>query len=423
MGDIMQTEIALKKIGIGELLKCKNYTILLIGNFISRFGDSLDSIAYGWMVYMLTGSKLLLGTLFAVNALPNIILGPFAGVLADRLNKKKLIVLSYIGRGVIVSVTAFLFMNNLLQPWHLFLFTIINSTLETLMSPAVVSLLPLILNKEMYLSATSFSSSMSRFAELIGTGMAGALIALLGISGAIFVDGSTFFIAAVLITLMKISLHKLEKVKLNVRTYMEDLKEGFSFVKNNKLIRLTIGLFALINFCLAPINVLLPIFAKDVLKGGPNILSYIGVALAVGTILGGILVGQFGSRFKISTLIISSLFLFGISYALLMIPGNIIRAGIYSNSTAVGSFFIFGLLIPIMVSPIQTYLMVNTERAVLGRVSSLMAMISCSAIPLGSALTGTISEYMSISTIFLCMGSFLSVTAFFLLFKKDFRSA
>lgn len=419
----MQTKTALKKVGIGELLKCRNYTILLIGNFISRFGDSLDSIAYGWMVYMLTGSKLLLGTLFAVNALPNIILGPFSGVLADRLNKKKLIIFSYIGRGLVVSLTAFLFLKNLLQPWHLFMFTIINSTLETLMSPAVVSLLPLILKNELYLTANSFSASTSKFAELIGTGMAGAIIALLGISGAIFVDGATFFIAALFIILMKIVMPKVEEVKLSVRTYFKDLKEGLSFVKNNKLIRLIFGLFALVNFCLAPLNVLMPIFTKDVLKEGPYILSYMGVGLAVGTILGGVLVGQFGSGFKISTLIISGLFLFGISYALLMVPGNIISSGIYANSLAVGSFFLFGLLIPIMTSPIQTYLMVNTERAALGRIASLMGMISYSAVPLGSALTGTISEYMSISTIFLCMGSLISVAALFLLFKKDFRSA
>lgn len=419
----MQVETITNKIGIGDLLKCRNYAILLIGNFISRFGDSLDSIAYGWMVYMLTGSKLLLGTLFAVNALPNIIFGPFAGVLADRFNKKKLIVLSYLGRGLVVCVTAFLFTVNFLRPWHLFAFTIINSTLETLMSPAAASLLPLILNKEMFLPANSFSSSMSKFAELIGTGMAGAIIALLGISGAIFIDGATFFIAAALIILMQAALPEAEKAKLNVKTYMKDLKEGFSFVKNNKLIRLTIILFALLNFCLAPINVLMPIFAKDVLKGGPDILSYIGAALAVGTILGGVLIGQFGSRFKISTLIISGMFLFGISYALLMIPGNVISTGIYSDAAAIGSFFMFGLLIPIISSPVQTYLMVNTDRAVLGRVISFMSMISCSAIPLGSALTGTISEYVSMAAIFLCMGGLICLSAVFLLFKKDFRHA
>lgn len=419
----MQIKTTTNKVGIGELLECRNYAILLIGNFISRFGDSLDSIAYGWMVYMLTGSKLLLGTLFAVNALPNIIFGPFAGVLADRCNKKKLIVLSYIGRGLVVCVTAFLFTVNLLRPWHLFVFTIMNSTLETLMSPTAASLLPLILNKKMFLAANSFSSSTSKFAELIGTGMAGAIIALLGISGAIFIDGVTFFIAAALIILMQVALPEAERAKLNVRAYMKDLKEGFSFVKNNKLIRLTIILFALVNFCLAPINVLMPIFAKDVLKGGPDILSYIGVALAVGTILGGVLIGQFGPRFKISTLIISGLFLFGISYALLMIPGNVISTGVYSYAAAIGSFFMFGLLIPIISSPVQTYLMVNTDRAVLGRVISFMTMISCSAIPLGSALTGTISEYMSMSAIFLCMGGLICLSAVFLLFKKDFRQA
>jgi DHA3 family macrolide efflux protein-like MFS transporter len=417
----MEGEIVVKKLGLRDLLKCKNFTVLLAASFISRFGDALDSIAYGWMVYMLTGSKLMLGTLFAVNALPNIILGPFTGVLADRLNKKKLIILSYLGRGLVVSLTALLYMVKLLEPWHLFVFTIINSTLETLMSPAVVSIMPLIIRKDLFLSANSFSASVNKFSELVGTGMAGAVIALLGISGAIFIDGATFFMAAVLIMLMRVKIPVIDKVKLNVKTYMDDLKVGFSFVKNTKLIKLSIGLFALVNFCIAPINVLMPIFAKDILKGGPDILSYIGVAFAVGTIIGGIMVGQFGSRFKISTLTIVGLFFFGVAYDFLALPGTIVSGGIYSSFIAVVVFLVFGLLIPIINSPIQAYLMTNTEREVLGRVISFMTMITCSAIPLGSALTGTVSEYVPIWVIFISMGIIISAAGLLLFFNKDFR--
>lgn len=418
----MQTESAIKKMGLKDLLGCKNYAILLIGNLISRFGDSLDSIAYSWMVYMLTGSKLIFGTLLAVNAIPNIILGPFAGVMADRLNKKKLIVLSYIGRGIVVSVTALLYMLNILRPWHLFAFTIINSTLETLMSPAIVSLMPAILEKELFLTANSFSASASKFAELIGTAMAGVIISIAGLSGAIFIDAATFFIAGILILLIKVIIPKSENVNISFKSYWKDLKEGFSFIKNNKLIRLVIAVFALINFCLSPMNVLMPIFTKDILKGGPDTLSLLGAALAIGVILGGLIVGQFGSRYKISSLIVFSLFFFGASYSLLVIPGNVINAGIYSTSTAVISFFILGLLIPVMTSPIQTYIMTYTDRNILGRVFSFITMINYSAIPLGSALTGTISEVMSISVIFLCMGFIISITALLLLFKKDFRT-
>ena len=91
-----------RKQGIGELLRIRPYVQFMVGKVIARFGDSIDSIAYSWMVYMLTGSKLLMGTLLAVNFLPNIVLGLFAGALVDRMSPKKVIVLTNVGRGLLV---------------------------------------------------------------------------------------------------------------------------------------------------------------------------------------------------------------------------------------------------------------------------------------------------------------------------------
>ena len=411
-----------KKMGIKGLIQSKNYMVVLTANFISRFGDSIDSIAYGWMVYMLTGSKLLLGTLFAVNAIPNIVLGPFAGVFADRLDKKKLITLSYLGRGMMVSLTALLYFVGILRPWHLFIITILNSTFETLMMPAMTSLMPLVVDEESYLSANSFSTSAFKFAELIGTAMAGAIIALIGISGAIFVDAATFFIAALIMLMLKLKTEKSGE-KLSVKSYISELKVGFNFVKDNKLIRLIITLFAIVNFCLSPVNVMLPIFAKEILQGGAEVLSMIGIAFSLGTILGGVIIGQIGQKFKITNLIIVGFCLLGIDYALLFLPGTVIHASLVSISLTIFIFFILGFLIPMVASPISAYMMSKTDKQVLGRVSSFMTMISCCAIPLGSALTGAITEYLSVSSIFLIMGIMISLVALSLNYSKTFKKA
>jgi DHA3 family macrolide efflux protein-like MFS transporter len=408
--------------GIKSLFKYRDYTLLLLANFISRFGDSVDSIAYGWMVYKLTGSKLLLGSIFALNAIPNIIIGPFAGVLADRLNKKKLIGIGYTGRGMVVSVTAVLYYFNILEPWHLFLFTIFNSTLETVTAPSVSSLLPFLIPKEEFLKANSFSSSAYRFAELIGTAMAGAIIALIGISGAIFIDGATFFIAAVIIILLKVQITVEKKETMNVKSYLEDLKVGFKYIKQNKIVRISIFLFAIANFCVAPINIMMPVFANDILKGGPELLSAMGIALTIGTILGGLLVGQYGGKFKMSKLLIGGMIFFGISYSILYFPGNIISVQAVSVIITIISFFFIGFFIPVMVSPITSYMMVNTDKKILGRVSSVMVMISCAAIPLGAAITGVITEILSISMIFLLMGVIISLVAASLIFNKEFKA-
>jgi len=409
-----------KKIEIKDLFSIHDYRLLLSANIISRFGDSVDGIAYAWMVYLLTGSRLLLGTLFAVNALPNILFGPFAGVFADRYDKKKLILFGYIGRGLTVSFTAFLFAMGLLHPWHLFVLTIVNSSLETVTMPAVVSLLPSILKPEELLSANGFSTSAYRFAELVGTATAGIIIATLGIAGAILLDGATFFAAAIILFSLSVKHIPPTVSVFGIRGYIVDLMKAFSFIQKQPLIKIALFLFAVVNFCLAPVNVLMPVFAKDVLRGGAEALSGLGISFLSGVIVGGLLVSQYGSRFKSRTMIIGGMSLFGLFYGLLCLPGQIFSPGLISYLCAFICFFFMGVLIPIANTPIQVFIMRNTEKSMMGRVGSFMTMISCIAIPLGAALTGLISEFISISMIFFSMGAIIMLVTVSLCKNKEF---
>ncbi|MBZ9686343.1 MFS transporter [Clostridium estertheticum] len=419
----METVVANKKNGIKELLPHKSYVTLVFANIISRFGDSLDSIAFGWMVYILTGSKLLLGTLLAVNAIPNILFSAFAGVLVDRLKKKTVLIVGYTGRGIMVSIIAFLFMTKLLRPWHLFVLTFINSTFESFTSPAQSAILPLLLPKELFLAASAISTSAYKFAELIGLGAAGIIIAIFGISGAFFIDGATFFIAAILILFIKVKSDISSASKLTLNSYFDEFKEGFSFIKNNKLLRTTIILFALINLFLSPVGVMLPAFVKENLKSGTEMLSTLGISLTIGMILGGFLVAQFGSRFKISTLIILGFFSLGINYALLCIPGNVITNTTISCILASVLFGLIGLSVPVISSPVSTYFLNVTPREILGRVSAVVGMVSMCALPLGSAASGAVSEYVSISVLFGAMGIIIILISLSLVFNKKFRQA
>lgn len=417
----VDNEAVNENIVINKLLNYRSYVIILIANFISRFGDSLDSIAYGWMVYQLTGSKILLGTIFAINSLPNIIFGPFAGVIVDRHNKKNVILLVYASRGIIVSLTAFMFFIGILRPWHLFIFTFVNSTLETLGAPVFISLIPKILPKELYLKGNSFSTSAYKFAELVGLGAAGAIIALLGISGAIFIDGGTFFIAAFIILFLKVKHEINQEAEVSVKAYLKDLGEGFRFIRDSYIIRTTLILFAITNFCLAPINVLMPAYVEDILKNGAGVLSMLGVALSVGIILGGLVIGFIGNKFNKNHFISLGLIIFGINYCLLFIPGNLIPSGLFSNAVAIGIFFVFGLIIPMLTSPLTTNIMINTDKNMLGRVGSFISVISCCAIPLGSAITGSVSEIFPMTSIFLIMGMIVALVGIRMIFNRKFK--
>lgn len=419
----MDTNVNNSKSGILDLASCKSYLLVLIANAISRFGDSVDTIAYGWMVYKLTGSKALMGTLYAVNFIPNLLFSAFSGVFVDTHSKKKIIVIGDIGRGSVVALTAILLILNKLEPWHLFVFTFINSTFESFVSTAKSTLNPLILPKELLLSANSYSTSISNFSQLIGLGAAGFFIATIGIPGTILVDGITFFVSAVLIIFIKLDKEVIEDVSMTAKKYYEDILEAFRFVRKESLILLTITLAGFTNFCLVPLNVLRPVYVIDVLKSDSMGLSYISMGFLIGIVIGGVVVARIGSKYKKGTLVITGFLFLGLGYSLLSLPAYLSNLAISPIVLATVICAITGFFFPFINVPIATYIQTNTPKDLLGRVGALCGMICLSAMPLGGAIVGIISEYITIAMLFLIMGIAIMAAALLLSFNRDFKNA
>ncbi|WP_433940550.1 MFS transporter [Paenibacillus lautus] len=420
----MQNAAVLEKQGFGQLLKIRPYLIYLSAQAITRFGDSLDSIAYSWMVYMLTGSELLMGTLFAFNFLPGLFFSLFTGTFVDRWPKKRVLALTYLSRGIVVSLTAFLYAIGSLQVWHLFVFTFLNSTLECFSRPAETSIVPRLLPKEQLLAGNSFSTSVSRSAELIGLSIAGALIALIGISGTILIDAVTFLIAAVIIAFMPNpeaaeQAEFPEPVSEKERTVLGDIKEALLFVKQHSLLLITTVLAMINNFCLAPLNVLQPVYVKETLGAGAGGLSVMGTALLIGMICSGLWIGRYGKSFKKSTLIMSGSIMLGIGYFALGIPGHLPAWRVESAAVCM---FVAGFAVSMLNAPISTYLMEVTPRHMLGRIGALMTVLCTAAIPVGSLITGLVAEHQSPPVLFSLMGFVMLVPVLFLIRKKSFRA-
>lgn len=419
----MASNVEKMKKGIWGLISFKSYLLVLVANSISRFGDSVDTIAYGWMVYKLTGSKALMGTLYAVNFVPNLLFSAFSGVFVDNYSKKKIIVIGDVGRGLVVSLTAILLLINKLEPWHLFVFTFINSTFEAFVSTAKGTLNPLILPKELLLRANSYSASLANFSQLIGLGAAGFLIATVGISGTILIDGITFFVSAILISFVSLDKEDVKNVTISAKKYLEDIHEGYMFVRKETIIFLTIILAAFTNFCLVPLNVLRPVYVKDILKSGPKGLSYLSMGFLVGIIVGGIVIAKIGSRFKKGHLVIVGFFFLGLGYSLLSFPAYLNNTYNSELLIATAICIITGFFMPFINVPIATYIQIKTPNELLGRVGALSGMMCLSALPLGGAIIGIVSEYIAITTLFSIMGISIMIAALLLSFNRDFKNA
>ncbi|WMT39959.1 MFS transporter [Paenibacillus sp. D2_2] len=417
------TEGALsKEKKLSSLFAFKSFIYLLLARVISHFGDSIDAIAYSWMVYKLTGSEIMMGTLFALNYVPGILLNFFSGALVDRWSKRKVLLVTYSLRGSLVIFTALLYWLGWLLPWHLYVITLFIATIECFSYPAEMALVPNLLPKEKLLSANSISTSATRTAELAGLAIAGGIIAFLGISGAILINGITFFAATTLIVFIRTHEEKTASPDKNESTepqsFFKDVKIGLKFLASNRLIITIVIAAAYVNLCLAPYNVLTPVYVAEILKSGPQGLSMLGIGLISGMIVSSLWISRKGSKFKKCQLILIGYMMLGLSYALLYLPTLVHINSIY---LAIIITFCMGLSVSLVSTPSSTYFMETVPKELLGRVGAIYGMVCTIAVPIGGSLAGILGGWIKVDILFLIFGLLMILPFFYLLSQKSFR--
>jgi DHA3 family macrolide efflux protein-like MFS transporter len=397
----------------------RNYTKLLTATFITRFGDSIDSIAFSWLVFVMTGSRTLMGAIFAISILPNLIVLPFGGVIADTFNKKTITVFGDILRAVSVTTLALFYFFNILEVWHLFMFVSINSLFESFANPARGSMLPSLIEQEEFVKGSSWLGTASNFGSLIGLSVASVFIAVFGIWGTILIDAFTFIFSALMITLITFNDRREEVTnKPKVKEYFVLIKEGFDYVKSKKILVILLLLAAYINFSFVPLNVLRPVYVTEVLNLGVEGLSYMGMSFLIGMIIGGYIMGIKGRNVKPLSAIGIGLSLMGLMYMLLGVPGYTSFGNTTNVLFAMIVTFLFGAFMPVVQAPMQAAIMKTTSPEMIGRLSSIMGVIALCAMPLGGAFVSLIGDSISVSMLFIVMGLSGLLLSFTFYFKN-----
>lgn len=409
----METKTEIKQNnGFASLLQYPDFLKVWFGRTISRFGDALDSIAFMWLMYKLTGSTLLMGTVMAVSAVPSMF-GMAFGVLVDRMNKKKIMIWMDLLRGISTGAIAFLYFVGDLQIWELYVFAFFNSLCEVFSSPARVSAMQVMVRKEHYLVSNSLSQASGAAAEIVGTGAAAAIIGFWGVGAAILIDAATFVISA--LTAMAASIENTieNNGTLNLSKFFSELLDGLKIIKTNSLIFINIVLGCLVNILLAPFNVFMPVYSDKVLNAAEQGYSYMGIGILVGMILGSILVGQVGNKFKRSTRIFGGFILMGICIGALGFVSNLELAIVFCMAT--------GASLPIITATGQSVIQEFTPREKMGRVSSTMGTIALLGMPLGYAVSGIAGEGINVQFAFMVIGVIMVLISIPPLFNKEFR--
>lgn len=411
-------ECKTESLGFKNILKEKQFIKFLVAKMISRFGDSIDVIAYGYMVFRLTGSAALLATLYAVNGIPSFIFNMFSGVLVSYWPKKKVVYLCDYGRGLTVLLTAILFMTGNLRTWYLFVFTFMNSTFEAFRTPASVPLFKKLISKEKFDYAISIDSTANTLMELVGYGVAGVIIGVLGIGWAITIDAATFLVSGVIISFIRVEKEKISKTARDSMKFTKDFIDGFKYVVKDKLV-LNICIFAgIFNLFLVPFNSLQVAYVEKVISKEPVVLSMMSVAFLVSMMFGGIIAPILKKHLKGKKMIVLSGLMIATGYIILS------RLGAISSSwyLYVGLFIsclLIGMAVPILNIPIQVGVMTKIEGEYLPRTVSLINALALSMAPLGGALVGALIIFIPLKSIYLIFGFATLVLFLVQMFNKN----
>jgi MFS family permease len=333
-------------------LRHRNFRVFYAGQILSLCGTWMQSTAQGWLVLELTNSALLLGVVTAAGSLPSLVLTLWAGVVADRGDKRRIILLADIVMGLQSLALAVLTHLGLITYPVLLLLVLVLGTANAFEVPTRQSFFVDLVGREDLPNAIALNSAAFNGTRIVGPALAGWLIAVAGTTAACYYANAVSFLFVVMGLLMM----RLPPFRPPERTTtaFDDLREGIDFIRGDRLARTLVGLIAAMSITAFPYAMLLPVFARDVLHVGATGLGWLLAATGTGALLGGVTLAAGGARvprgpLMVWTTLAFCLSLIAFTFARSMVPALVLLglAGftmILNNATLIALLYVFMFL-------------------------------------------------------------------------------
>jgi MFS family permease len=385
--------------GYFSSLRHRNFRLFWIARLISHLGTSIQNVAMAWTLYEITGSAFQLGLNGLFRAVPTILFGLFAGTVADRLERRHIVLISDSILFFMPLTLVILAKTGELQAWHIYLITFLSAVVDSVGAPARQALYPNLVPVSFLPNAIALNSILRRASVLIGPALAGVLIASTGVIGAFYANSLSYLGAAILVFMMTgvstVGTGRGEK-------FLKSLVDGLRYIRSEPLLMSVILIEAVISL-FGNNQVFLTIFAKDILDVGAGGLGVMFSIRGLGGVLGSmsiIYLAQVRHQGKI--ILISS-----IAFALFF-------AGFgFSRFFPLALFFLLLSALADAISGISCTILLQarTEVRMRGRVNSVFQMTGRGLTPLGQTQAGALIPFLSASgTVFLAAAAILSAT-------------
>jgi MFS family permease len=388
--------------GTFRALRYRNLQLFFSGQLVSLIGTWMQSIAQSWLVYRLTGSAVLLGSVAFASQFPVFIVAPLGGAIADRHNRHHIVIATQTVSMILAAILAWITLTNRVQVWHIFVLASALGMVNAFDIPARQSFIVEMVGREDLMNVIALNSTMFNGARVVGPAIAGVLVARIG-EGWCFMANAISYIAVIGgLMMMQVTSKPIEGTGAS---QFQHIKEGFSWVKRTRPIRALLLLLGLVSLAGMPYIVLMPIFSDRILHGGARGLGLLMGATGIGAMIAALtLASKNGLKGLVGWVPISSA-----SFGVTMI--------LFSQSRRF--WLSFALLIPLGFSMMLQMASSNTliqsmvPDRLRGRVMSVYSMMFMGMAPFGALLAGVVAHRLgapltlTLGGLFCLMGSAL----------------
>ncbi len=386
-------------------LQHRNFRLFWTGQMVSLTGTWMQTTAQAWLVLQMTHSAWLLGVVGALQFLPVMLLSLFGGVIADRVPKRKLLLFTQSFATVQAIILWLLVFSGMVQLWHIFVLALILGATNALDMPTRQAFVGEMVGREDLPNAVALNSSLFNMARIVGPGLGGILIAWLGVTPLFLLNAISFvpvLISLALIDIKQLHMHiKPMVVGTPKQSTMQSLREGLSYIARTPSVLLIIVVIGIVSLFGINFNVVLPLFATDVLHTGPAGFGLLTSAIGFGALVSALWLAWRNKRPHIQSMLIGAIIfcvleaVFALSqlYVLsLVLIAAVGFAQITFSATA------------------NTTLQTVTPDHLRGRVMSVYLLVFAGSVPLGNLFTGGLAHLFG-APVSLLLGAALSFIA------------
>lgn len=365
-----------------SLLTDKNFSIFIVGSFLSSMGFWIQTIGQGWQVLQMTNSALLLGLVSFAATVPNIFFSLFGGVIVDRINRQKLVLAVQIVYMLTALTLGVLTTLHMITVWQIILLALINGLFSCVGFPGWQAFIGDLVSPEDLQQGIALNSAQFNLSRVIGPAVGGISIGLVGIAGSYYLNALSYVF--VIVPLFFIKPHERHTLQSDSQSILMGLREGLSYTMKHGILMLVLLLQLVIAFLMYPFTTLLPIFASSIFHIGVTGLGVLNSAVGIGALIGSLLIVMLSRRMTNSAR---------------MLVWTCIIGGLASVafSVMVNWQLASSLLILMGICTVMSSIVANAAVQTLvpeemrGRVLSILAMIIFGIAPFGNLAAGWVA--------------------------------